>query len=270
VKDAKSQMKSNVLLASLLVLSLIGLFPSVGYAECGEGDTGICDTVRIGCPFIIGTVIPGDSIMVPIYVWNDLPLGGLTLGFKFDSAELEVVKKRYDLMGSIIPENVRTYIKETTTLPGQYIFGWFDFDGDSPIPANATGKAKLLVTLNFKIKSTATPRTIVIDSAFFPTDGYFVLWSLEGGGSSVHPQYVHCPDGDIILGDIPCGDADGSGSINISDIVYMINYIFKNGPPPQDTGGGDIDCDLRVTIADIVYLINYVFKGGLTPCFECR
>ena len=72
------------------------------------------------------------------------------------------------------------------------------------------------------------------------------------------------------MGDIPCGDADGSGNINIADIVYMVNYIFKNGPPPQDASGGDVDCDQSVTIADVVYFINYIFRGGLPPCFECR
>jgi hypothetical protein len=266
------RMKLRVLLLSLLMLSFWGLFPSLANAACGAGDTGVCDTVRIGCPFIIPTIIPGDSIMVPIYLWNDQIIEALSFGFKFDGAELEVVKERYSLTGSVIPEGgiENGLIKEriVDTIPGQYLFGWIDMSGQlaNRIPVNTIDKAKLLVTLNFKIKSSATPKTVVIDSAFYPPGGRFVL---AVAGSSAFPQYVHCPQGDIILGNTLCGDADGSGNINIADIVYIIDYIFKQGPPPHDANGGDIDCDLRVTIADVVYFINYVFRGGLPPCFEC-
>ena len=67
-----------------------------------------------------------------------------------------------------------------------------------------------------------------------------------------------------------CGDMDGSGEINISDAVYLINYIFSHGPAPQDTRSGDIDCDGAVTIADAVYLINYIFSHGAAPCALCK
>jgi hypothetical protein len=28
------------------------------------------------------------------------------------------------------------------------------------------------------------------------------------------------------------GDANGDGTVNVADAVYLINYIFKGGPPP--------------------------------------
>jgi hypothetical protein len=192
-------MRLKVLLASLLMLLLIGLFPSLANAQCGLNDTGVCDTVRIGCPFEIATIVPGDSIMVPIYVWNDEILGAFTFGFKFDSTALEIVTKTYDTTGSVIPKG--GVIKETVidTIPGQYLFGWIDVTGEleNRIPVNTTDKAKLFVTLNFKVKSTATPMHIVIDSAFYPPKGKFVLST--DLGASVKPQYVHCPQGDIML-----------------------------------------------------------------------
>ncbi|MCX6833167.1 MAG: cohesin domain-containing protein [candidate division Zixibacteria bacterium] len=227
-------------------------------------DLGVCDTVRIGCPFRIATVVSGDSIMVPIYVWNDEELGGFSLGFVFDSTALEIVKKTYDTTGSAISSDVRPYILEKIEA-GQYLIGWADFSAENPLSVHTT--ATLLITINFKVKSTATPSTIVIDSAFVPPAGRFVLSNTLG--VPLKPQFVHCRQGDIILGDTPCGDVDGSGNINIADVVYMVNYIFKHGPPPQDASGGDVDCDLSVTIADVVYFINYIFRGGPQPCFEC-
>lgn len=62
------------------------------------------------------------------------------------------------------------------------------------------------------------------------------------------------------------GDADGSGTVTISDVVYLINYIFGGGPAPNPIESGDADCSGAVTISDVVYLINYIFAGTAAPC----
>jgi hypothetical protein len=62
------------------------------------------------------------------------------------------------------------------------------------------------------------------------------------------------------------GDANGDGSINISDVVFLINYIFMGGSAPQPLLTGDPNCDGSINIADVVYLINYVFAHGPAPC----
>ncbi len=67
-----------------------------------------------------------------------------------------------------------------------------------------------------------------------------------------------------------CGDIDGTGDVNISDAVYMVNYIFAAGPAPLDERGGDIDCSGDVNISDAVYLVNYIFAGGPAPCAACK
>jgi len=62
------------------------------------------------------------------------------------------------------------------------------------------------------------------------------------------------------------GDANGDAVCNVADAVYIINYVFKGGPPPDPEGSGDADCDTTINVADAVYIINYVFKGGPEPC----
>ncbi len=62
------------------------------------------------------------------------------------------------------------------------------------------------------------------------------------------------------------GDTNGDGQVSVSDVVYLINYLFKFGPEPiPEAEIGDTNCDSRVSISDVVYLINYLFKGGPPP-----
>jgi hypothetical protein len=63
------------------------------------------------------------------------------------------------------------------------------------------------------------------------------------------------------------GDVTEDGIIDGGDVVYLINYLFKGGPPPEPLLSGDNTCDGNVDSGDVVYLINYLFKGGPAP--EC-
>ncbi len=67
-----------------------------------------------------------------------------------------------------------------------------------------------------------------------------------------------------------CGDADGEGTINIADAVYLIAYIFSHGPAPSPLAAGDADCSGDINIADVVYLISYIFSHGPEPCATCK
>lgn len=62
-----------------------------------------------------------------------------------------------------------------------------------------------------------------------------------------------------------CGDADGSGGVNIADVVYLIAYIF-GGPAPSPPESADADCSGGVNIADAVYLVAYIFGSNPAPC----
>ncbi|MCJ7496583.1 MAG: dockerin type I repeat-containing protein, partial [candidate division Zixibacteria bacterium] len=61
------------------------------------------------------------------------------------------------------------------------------------------------------------------------------------------------------------GDANGDGKCSLSDIVYLINYLFKGGSAPNPRQAGDANRDKKVTVSDCVYLINYLFKNGPPP-----
>jgi hypothetical protein len=65
-----------------------------------------------------------------------------------------------------------------------------------------------------------------------------------------------------------CGDANGDEEIDIADIVYLTNYMYKDGPAPACqpiTGCGDVNLDGTVDIGDVIHLINYLYKSGPPP-----
>ncbi len=63
-----------------------------------------------------------------------------------------------------------------------------------------------------------------------------------------------------------CGDANNDGSVNVSDAVYIINFVFVGGNPPQPIQAcGDANSDAAVNVSDAVYIINFVFVGGNAP-----
>jgi hypothetical protein len=70
--------------------------------------------------------------------------------------------------------------------------------------------------------------------------------------------------------DYICGDADGSGQVALSDVIYLVSYLFEGGAAPQPIEAGDVDCNGRVNLSDAVYLVNYVFGSGPEPCAGCK
>jgi hypothetical protein len=61
------------------------------------------------------------------------------------------------------------------------------------------------------------------------------------------------------------GDCNASGVVEPSDVVYLINYLFRNRPPPTPLEAGDCSCDGTVVPGDVVCLLNYLFRGWPPP-----
>jgi hypothetical protein len=67
-----------------------------------------------------------------------------------------------------------------------------------------------------------------------------------------------------------CGDANNSGAVNLSDAIYLLNYLFKGGPPPVPyMCVGDVNNSDSVNLSDAIYILNYLFKGGPPPDPNC-
>jgi hypothetical protein len=118
-----------------------------------------------------------------------------------------------------------------------------------------------------------------------PDDGRAIV--IEGNGDAyvtgeagsddfptLNPYQTY-QDGDVFVTKLryfactECGDANSDGSVDISDVVFLIAHIFSGGAAPADCnyakGKGDANGDGSVDISDVVYLIARIFSGGKAP-----
>jgi hypothetical protein len=63
------------------------------------------------------------------------------------------------------------------------------------------------------------------------------------------------------------GDINHSGAApDISDLVYLVTYMFQQGPPPPCAEDADINgSGAGPDISDLVYLVTYMFQSGPEP-----
>lgn len=87
-------------------------------------------------------------------------------------------------------------------------------------------------------------------------------------GPSIWDEELNCTDDPCPLSCCSrSGDADNSGSINVLDITFIINYLYKNGPDLWCLADADINCDCRVNILDVTCLIFVLYHHGF--CHPC-
>ncbi|HWR82183.1 MAG TPA: PKD domain-containing protein, partial [Candidatus Deferrimicrobium sp.] len=123
--------------------------------------------------------------------------------------------------------------------------------------------AKLRFSIPFSVSS--------VDTAVIELDGYATyLPEFSGSRAQYQPRTVA---GGI---SVSCcigirGNIDGSigESIDVSDITYLVDYLFDQGEPPPCMDEANVDGITgpsgSVDIADLTYLVGYFFLSGLPP-----
>jgi hypothetical protein len=60
-----------------------------------------------------------------------------------------------------------------------------------------------------------------------------------------------------------CGDANGNGLVNLSDISYIIDALYRNGPAPVSWNVVDVDNSGKCNLLDISYMLSWLYRDGL-------
>jgi len=61
------------------------------------------------------------------------------------------------------------------------------------------------------------------------------------------------------------GNADGTGSTELTDGVFVLNFLFLGGTAPPCDDAADVDDNGALELTDGVFLLNFLFLGGSTP-----
>lgn len=84
------------------------------------------------------------------------------------------------------------------------------------------------------------------------------VWLYETGWSDPYVQTIGCC---VVMGDVV-----DDGEVNIEDLVFLVNFMFNQGPVPPCMDATDIDGNSEgPNIADLVYLVTWMFSGGPAP-----
>jgi hypothetical protein len=253
--DRRLDMRDLVHLTDMLV------FPPLQACSCGtisppfNEDPGLPDTVWAESK----TLIVGIPSTISVGLINDEPLRGLALALEWDgSAALQFdfnttgCTERMNNIGWLC--NFGNHVNGVN--PDTFLFYSWQSNPDE-VPSLSPGR-DALATVGFVPQSAGTATFRLVSwingsqSMLVTEDRAAILPALYGGNITVLPYLT--------------GDPNHDGIIDISDVVYLINYLFIGGPAPVPLESGDVTCEGTVDASDVVYLINYLFIGGPPPC----
>ncbi|HBO53584.1 MAG TPA: hypothetical protein DD471_16460, partial [Planctomycetes bacterium] len=79
---------------------------------------------------------------------------------------------------------------------------------------------------------------------------------------------IDCDDEDC-SGAEPCrviafirGDPDGNGAVQLTDGIFILNFLFLGGDSPGCLEAADADDNGAVQMTDGIYILNFLFLGG--------
>jgi hypothetical protein len=111
-----------------------------------------------------------------------------------------------------------------------------------------------------------------------PATGYYE-WIPGPTDIGLFPVEIEVTDGhttipgsfSVDVADEACcpGDANFTGTVDVSDAVFLINHVFKGGRAPTVPNWADANADCGINVGDVVFLIAYIFTGGPPPTVGC-
>ena len=257
--------------------------PPAPFPEAGSDDTAptLSDEPDLRFEFSLGNSagVPNNrGIAIPLTMTNDVPLTGLTAAFQYDPATLridEIVTEEGTLLSAESAEYIVATFDNTRGMG--FVGALKDFatpfgfqSGESSeLPA---GENHVIANIKCGIVVTAdkgfSPITFVNDlraPSPGPEDDRPGLHNLVFlGGTAVRPSLSESGGVNVRRGFIR-GDVNQDKSVDISDPVNILEWIFQSGNRPTCMDAADANNDTSLDLSDGIWLLNFLFRGGPQP-----
>ena len=69
----------------------------------------------------------------------------------------------------------------------------------------------------------------------------------------------------LIIDDFLRGDTDGSGAVDLSDGISLLNHLFLGGPAPTCPDAADTTDEGSLSLTGAIFLFSHLFLGGPSP-----
>jgi serine protease len=202
------------------------------------------------------TGLAGSPVVVTVYAHNTVPVHYLTIPVEY-SGSLNVTLDSFSTVDCRTDYfEVQTYVHYDAGNKRVTIKLQSSTSGTSPDLEPGTGE---ILKLHFRISSSAT----VGQTASIEMDGYSSYLPQFAGSVA---EYQPIPITGTISLCVERGNVDGVPGINVSDITYLVDYLFRSGLSPVPLEAADVDCSGSVNVTDLTYLVNYLFRSGPPPC----
>lgn len=234
------------------------------------------------------TSYPGHSKHLEVQIKTPENIAGFGFEVTIDPPELadfSTVRIYVDSMDTCPAEEETCWyyfpIRECEIEPGPLVSGWSFLEahgspGDTSQPYCDTVRILGLALFGDPIPPYPNYQSLLrlgVDAACVPDSLIYrtVKFSMTGELSdpSGQPVPLRAHSGELTIWWSVPGDANDDSLVNVGDVVFLVNYLYRSGPDLCVMGAADPNADCRVDVGDIVYLINFLYREGSPPSSGC-
>src|SRR5574341_2495459 len=241
--------------------NLSGQWPKVSAGpDPGQPDTVYLECLTQSSQQIIQVRLKTDNVgvedsilgfYVPLLIVTDQD--GVVLDTQFSTIFGGTVAANWEIKGFAVYSNGG----DPSQFPMQVAIGAAEIVTAPPVEPLLGAGDHLLANLAFNL---STWTRICIDTMTYLPDNPLVVVMSDQFQTGYTPEWRHC---------CTAGDANSDGGVGLSDIIWLVNFVYKAGPAPAPLFAADVNADCSVNLIDIIFLVNYIFKNGPAPLLGC-
>ena len=250
------RIRFRILMLIAAVLILAAVTGRTQSADPNQPDSVVLDSV---------VVFTAGGAVVPVYFLNDEDLGGIEITLAGSSPDVAI--DSFSFVGG----RAETVSVKGWTLNDEYLTIYCIPFSTDPLISPGRG---LLGNLYISYPPSVPTQVVALETQDLIVGDLIYSTTFSSASSAPFvPQfgkgYLDLRVSNCCIGIRGNVNADPEEKVNISDVTFLVKYLFgiPPGPPPlcDEEGNANADFDGKVNISDLTYLTTYLFGGGPPP-----